>query len=389
VQAHATRLGSRLSFAEAADELAQLLGVAISEATVRRLTEANGARLAAWEAAETARIRATAPPPPAGPACQQVSVDGAMVALVDGTWREVRTLAIGTVQPGAPPEPVKCTEVSYFSRLAAAAEFTDLALGEIHRRGVETAGLVAGVGDGAAWCQTFLDTHCPEAVRILDFPHAAQRLATAAEAVWGVGATAAAWAARQRQVLREGQIDEVLAAIWALPVPEEEGSPARRVQQEVLGYLTPRRHQMRYASFRVMGLPIGSGVVESANKLVVEARLKGAGRRWAEPSVAALLALRGALCSHRWSAAWGVIVAAHHAARDHAPRRPVAAPAALPAATPPAPAASVAPPGRRLHHAAIPATRRAGPPTIVQGRPTARHPWKAAFRPQLPQPAKL
>jgi hypothetical protein len=44
-----------------------------------------------------------------------------------------------------------------------------------------------------------------------------------------------------------------------------------------LGYLEKLREQIAYARFRALGLPIGSGMVESANKNVVEQRLKGAG----------------------------------------------------------------------------------------------------------------
>jgi hypothetical protein len=60
---------------------------------------------------------------------------------------------------------------------------------------------------------------------------------------------------------------------------------AEAVRDEVLGYLAPRRDHLAYAAFRAQGLPIGSGIVESAGKTVVEARLKGAGRRWAPTSV--------------------------------------------------------------------------------------------------------
>ena len=43
---------------------------------------------------------------------------------------------------------------------------------------------------------------------------------------------------------------------------------------KALAYLEKRVGQLRYAAFRAQGYPIGSGIVESANKLVVEARLK-------------------------------------------------------------------------------------------------------------------
>jgi len=47
--------------------------------------------------------------------------------------------------------------------------------------------------------------------------------------------------------------------------------------QEHLDYLRKRESLMHYPMFRHQGWPIGSGMVESANKNVVEARLKGAG----------------------------------------------------------------------------------------------------------------
>ncbi|MCD6033845.1 MAG: hypothetical protein K0S78_6031 [Thermomicrobiales bacterium] len=373
-------MGSRLSFAEAASELGYLKGVRVAAATARRRTEADGALYAALQDAAAVHLLVDPPPPRRGPATQQVSVDGAMVPLVDGSWREVRTLAIGTVVPGRQPGTVRCEDLSYFSRLCDAERFLTVAAGEIHRRGVETAGRVALVVDGADWEQTFGDVHCPAAVRILDFPHGAQRLSDLAEAVWEAQETGRVWAAAQRGELRDGTPEAVLAAIRALPLTAaRDTAAAGRVQAEVVGYLEPRLEQLRYAAFRAQGLPIGSGIVESANKLVVEARLKGAGRRWAEAHVTPMVALRGALCSERWEEAWTAIATA---------RRVHCSPPAVPMVAPLTSAASVAAPRRRPHPPASPAVPRSGPKTIVHGRPTARHPWKRF--PIVPSsPAKL
>ena len=65
-----------------------------------------------------------------------------------------------------------------------------------------------------------------------------------------------------------------------------------------------RKEQMQYPRFQAQGWRIGSGSVESGNKLVVEARLKGAGMHWAEQHVNPMLALRNILCSGRWQADW-------------------------------------------------------------------------------------
>jgi hypothetical protein len=66
-------------------------------------------------------------------------------------------------------------------------------------------------------------------------------------------------------------------------------------------YLEKRETQMDYPSFQEQGWPIGSGMVESGNKLVVEARLKGAGMHWKRANVNPLLGLRNIVCSDRWS----------------------------------------------------------------------------------------
>jgi hypothetical protein len=61
---------------------------------------------------------------------------------------------------------------------------------------------------------------------------------------------------------------------------------------------------MQYPSYQQAGWPIGSGSVESANKLVVEARLKGAGMRWHRHTVKPMLVLRNAGCNREWQQSW-------------------------------------------------------------------------------------
>ena len=61
---------------------------------------------------------------------------------------------------------------------------------------------------------------------------------------------------------------------------------------------------MQYPQFQRDGWPIGSGMVESANKNVVEARLKGTGMHWQRKNVNPMLALRNAVCNDRWKEMW-------------------------------------------------------------------------------------
>src|SRR5437660_7672049 len=87
---------------------------------------------------------------------------------------------------------------------------------------------------------------------------------------------------------------------------------AREGVREHLGDLRKREGLMRYPQFQHQGWPIGSGMVESANKLVVEARLKGAGMHWERSHVNPLLALRNGVCNERWQETWQLAVAHQH-----------------------------------------------------------------------------
>ena len=138
-------------------------------------------------------------------------------------------------------------------------------------------------------------------MRILDFPHAGEYLSDAGQAVWGEGsAEAQGWFEAQLHDLKHSGPDPVLAELRRLVglKPEQVGLV------DDLAYLEKRAAQMQYPLFLAAGWPIGDGAVESGNKLVVEARLKGSGMHWAREHVDPMLALRNIVCSDRWAEAW-------------------------------------------------------------------------------------
>lgn len=314
--ADAVRLGTWVPFSRIPALLHGFVRTLLSEPTVRRLTEAAGAAYVDVQTAAVEHLEQSGVAAPAGPAVLQASVDGAMVPLRGkGEWAEVKTLAVGhVVATASGPAAV---DLSYFSRRADHVTFTRLAAVETHRRGLERAGAVCGVVDGADWCQQFFDAHRPDAVRILDFSHAAGYLAQIAQAAFGPGtAAAAAWLEIQRHTLKHDSsaaapatvltsIRTLQAAVAARP----DGAVAADAIAKCLAYFEKRRAQLRYAAFQQQGYPIGSGIVESANKLVVEARLKGAGMHWAPEHVDPMVALRTVVCADRWDEAWPQICA--------------------------------------------------------------------------------
>lgn len=382
LQASLARLGSWMPFAHAARELGWLSrapgGVLVSESVAERLTEAAGAAYVAEQTAAVAALEQRPTPEPAGPALLQVSVDGAMISLVGQQWVEVKTVAIGTIHQEADGT-VRARDLSYFSRRIEHTAFRRLALVETYRRGVGTALEVVAVMDGADWLQRFIDFHRPDAIRVLDFPHAVEYLTRASHEAHGAGTAATSkWIAAQAHTLKHDGPDPVLTALRALPAGEQ--------RDTALGYLEPRLAQLQYPTFRTAGYPIGSGIVESANKVVVEDRLKGSGMHWAPTSVDPMLALRTVVCADRWNEAWPQISARLRAdarsrsrqlqATRRAARRADQAASQTPAVPQPAVASPVLPP------TPAPPT----PKTIIDGHPTKAHPWNRRFLPHRPAP---
>lgn len=301
------RLGAWMPFQQAAQLLGDMLGVNVSKLQAVRLAEAAGEAYVAQQTQEADRIEREAPPVKAGSERLVMSADGAMVPLRGGEWGEVKTLAVGEVQ-GAERHGeewgVRTEHISYFSRLVSAEQFEHLTLTELHRRGLEKSRQVAAVMDGADWLQSFVDYHCPTAVRILDFPHAAQRIGQIGQALLGEGnPETSPWIGERLHQLKHQGPAQLLEELRSM----SQQHPELEVLTENLAYLEKRQQQMHYPQFQEQGWPIGSGMVESGNKLVVEARLKGAGMHWQRENVNPMLGLRNIVCSDRWSEEWPLI----------------------------------------------------------------------------------
>jgi hypothetical protein len=162
------------------------------------------------------------------------------------------------------------------------------------RQGILTAQTVVWLSDGGrGFWRLFHDRFAEHAQGILDFYHAAQNLWKGARA-WLDGRTRRAhlWFAQARRRLRRGKASEVLADIQA--ALELEGLPAsaHKTLTSLYHYLDKHREHIEYARFKELGLPIGSGMVESACKWLIQQRFKGVGMRWSEDGFNHLLHLR-------------------------------------------------------------------------------------------------
>ena len=76
-----------------------------------------------------------------------------------------------------------------------------------------------------------------------------------------------------------------------------------------LEHFRKNRLRMCYRAMRDRNLPIGSGLVEAANKSIVTKRSKGSGKRWSMEGGQAIMTFRALILSGRFDRAWTALAA--------------------------------------------------------------------------------
>jgi hypothetical protein len=138
----------------------------------------------------------------------------------------------------------------------------------------------------------------------LDRYHLVERLASALEIVEQSASERKALLAEWNDLLDTK--DSAIEAIERHLIGRyAELSTAKRSQLwEYLVYIANNKDRMRYVELAVHGLPVGSGVTESAAKTVVGRRTKNSGQRWRDEGLRGALTLRSLEQSNRLPAFW-------------------------------------------------------------------------------------
>ena len=133
--------------------------------------------------------------------------------------------------------------------------------------------------------------------KILDYYHASEHISDALKACksMSIAERRALHKTLCHTLLQPGGVEEVTAELSALA----RGRRGKLVNKEIR-YLRKHAAHMRYAEWKAAHVPIGSGVVESAIRRVINFRFKAASTFWREDHLAALLYLRCALKAGRW-----------------------------------------------------------------------------------------
>jgi hypothetical protein len=240
-----------------------------------------------------------------------------MVFLRGEGWKEVKLTAISevkaqatetrTAQAESPSrresDPVVVLKRhSYQAGLWDADTMAGYQYSEGLRRGLDHCPRLSSVNDGAPWIERITDLNFPNAVQIVDWSHASERLWKVSKAVLGEQtAEGKEWVEQQLDYLWSGHVSQVVKSLNAMNLAQ--GTWPDEVRQAP-GYFKSNQLRMRYDNFRAAGFPIGSGTVESGINTVVHHRMKRPGRGWQRDNAQAMLAGLSELHSRRFERAW-------------------------------------------------------------------------------------
>lgn len=295
VRTKVSRLAVWIPFERLSRELGVVCGLHLSKNTCERITECVGEQVKSEKRLrEAAVFSGNEVSPQLSPARLYIGIDGTGVPMRGGGTRESKTGIIYQTRERAGKSEV--IDAEYLATLERVDSFGEQMYARAFVRGVENAGDVACLGDGATWIWRSFAHHYPGAVQILDYYHASEHLGVVANAWYGEGTDAAKrWVKARQADLLSDCVETVIRSIrsWK-PIDDE----AREIRRLNLKYFSDNKYRMLYASLAANGYHIGSGLVESACKTVVAMRLKQSGMRWSQPGAEAMLNLRALLLTN-------------------------------------------------------------------------------------------
>jgi len=191
---------------------------------------------------------------------------------------------------------------TYVGAIETAEEFGKRIYLEAWNRGWSRAIIKVFMGDGSEWIWNIAERHFPGAIQIVDLFHARQHLWDLARKLYpNQEAEQRRWMMVHQNLLDEGKIEELMAALRAIDSPNPELADRIRIEA---GYFENNTERMRYPKFRSQHLFVGTGVIEAGCKALIGSRCKQSGMFWTVRGANAILALRCCQFNGRFEDYW-------------------------------------------------------------------------------------
>lgn len=223
--------------------------------------------------------------------------DGGMIPMVGGLWREVK---LGVVFRDEDHVDGVCNRRGFIERaryvgiLGEQADFKEAMRAALDVESWRRATEVVWLGDGARSNWTMAEVLAPTATQILDIQHAVEHGVDCGKVLLGEGSPLVeAWHRRIEQLIYAGDVDVLIQELMESWL-ETDNVFATKAIGALIGYYRNNQSRMQYSDYQARGLMIGSGVIESAHRHVIQSRMKKAGQHWSEEHGARMVGLRAA-----------------------------------------------------------------------------------------------
>jgi len=296
-------VGMAEGFAQASKRLKELTGICVSAKEEQLESEEIGVEAGLQEDAEVEAFWSEAEKiePQAEVTARRlyVTADGVIVRVGKETYKEFK---IGCVYETALGRDAMAGEIRYTGGFYQSGDLGKKLYVLALKRGLKTAQELIFLGDGSKWIWNIARYHFPEAVQIVDWYHAEERLWKVGRAVYGEGSSAMKkWVKKRLRQLMNGKVESIIASLSELS--SSDGAVVDEIQSNIT-YFTNNKERMRYNQYKAKGYQIGSGTVESACKHIVSQRLKQAGMTWSIQGADAIIQLRILWKNDEWHKFW-------------------------------------------------------------------------------------
>ncbi len=309
-----------MPFKEASETMKKFLNIDISATQMQIISEEVGKKI--FEKDLQVANNAYDKPEEAAP--QELSMyrkEGRLYIFVDGsqvntrikdnngsTWKEMKLGLIfndrNTLKRAN--DSIMITKKEYVPYFGSVNEFKKFVFSAAAKAGYGKLKEIVVVGDGAQWIWNMCEELFPDAVQILDFYHFSENAHSYAKVIYP-----------ENEVLRKGWVNKLLNLVTNGKVDEavefvQEKNSFKKLPDGVVNlpnYILNNYKRIDYKHLKDNKYYIGSGAIESGNKVVIQKRMKQSGMRWGMEGGQYIASLRGKYKSEAWKEVVDIIYA--------------------------------------------------------------------------------
>ena len=285
-------LGQELVYADACETLERLLGIETNAKQIERVCHHYGNVLEGQ--LQNAIAAGGTPPRPTDGKKYYAMLDGSMILTREEKWKEMKLARIYEAgqQVSVSKGRGHIGDSLYVAHLGKHKDFLQKV--EYH---LDSKAEIIFVADGAPWIWKWVEAMYPESTQILDFYHAKEHLCQWASITIGNEVERTQWIDYQSLLLLNDKVEEVIKNISRRPAYTPD---SKQKKKALIEYYTTHIERMKYRTFKIQGLAIGSGAIEAAHRHVIQQRMKLSGQRWTIKGAQQIVNLRALNKSNQW-----------------------------------------------------------------------------------------